>query len=100
MKYIKTFERRYVDRDGKIKDSLNNKTVDYNKIYTFDLEGDYVLVGKIKFQNGSLMNGYNIKTGEPIEKIIRYGTWRWIRESTPEEIERFEVFDKSNKYNI
>ena len=100
MKYIRKFERRYIDKDGQVKQSLSNKTVEYNKIYTFDLEGDYALVGKIIFQNGSLMKGYNIETGEPTDKIIRWGYWRWVRESTPEELERFDVFDKANKYNV
>lgn len=106
MKYIKTFERRYTSM-GQTKDSLSKKTVDYNKIYTIDCDGEISNVGKISNNPGKgirdvgcVMNGINIKTGESIRDIVRFGTWRWVRESTPEEIERYKIFNQSNKFNL
>ena len=106
MKYIKKFERRYTSM-GQTKQSLSKKTVDYNKIYTIDCDGEISNVGKISnnpgkgFRDvGCIMNGINIKTGNQISFIIKYGTWRWVRESTPEEIERYNILSVSNKFNI
>jgi len=97
MKYIKKYNK------------LNKKTVDYNKIYTFvnNINGDDIyMIGKISPNPGSgfrdvgcIMVGYN-KDGKEIASIIKYGTWNWVREAKPEEIEKYNLLHNINKYNL
>ena len=102
MKYIKSFERMYKDSDGQTKQSLTKKTVDYNKIYTMDCNDEILCVGKMidhPRDTGCIIEGYDI-TGNKAYIPIKYGKWQWIRESTPEEIEIFKIFNQSIKFNI
>jgi hypothetical protein len=98
MKYIRTYEMRY---------KLNKKTVDYNKVYAFANDDEVFLVGKIienpgdGFRDvGCLMIGYNKETGKEEARLVKYGTWRYIREATPEEEEEYFSLKNANKYNL
>ena len=97
MKYIKTYERTF----------LNKKTVDYNKVYTIVFSDNVYMIGKMipnpgkGFRDvGCLLIGYNNKTGEEEAQLIKYGSWQWIREATPKEIEKYYLLANSNKYNL
>jgi hypothetical protein len=102
MKYIKTFERMYKDNDGQSKQSLTKKTVDYNKIYTIIFStGSYV--GKISDNPrdfGCIMDGYDLVTGVKFFSLIKYANWQRVREATTEEIEKYNIFMVSNKFNL
>ena len=102
MKYLLHFKQT----DGYIIESLNKKTVDYNKIYSLEYNNEIMTIGKI-FDNpgrgirdvGCIIIGYT-PDGKETHDLIKYGTWKWIREATPDEINLYDLYSSSNKYNL
>ena len=95
-------------KDFKIfkKVNLNKKNVDYNKIYTFHYNNQIINIGKISDNPGNgfrdkgcIFVGYSPK-GEVTYNLVNRGYWKFIREATPEEINIYELFNMSNKYNL
>ena len=87
--------------------NLNKNTVDYNKIYTLYYDNRAIIIGKISNNPGNgirdigcILTGYNSKGEEAYHLILRRDSWKFIREATPDEIDTYELLDKSNKYNI
>ena len=106
MKYIKKYEK------------LESQYINYNKFYTLRCPNLISIVGKLKLKtdmNGDRswdIQGYVIYTnmesrplhsstfGSDESYEISLWDWNFIFESTPEEIEQYELLDNVNKYNL
>ena len=102
--YIKTYE------------GLNKKTVNPNKIYYFYNKLVHAsMVGTINpkwGEGGSLMKGYitsidskvrftsGFYIGVEFQSIISHTDWKYVREATTEEIEKYEILLNIKNFNL
>lgn len=92
MKYIKQYEMRY---------DTNKKNVDYNKVYTFGNDVGKLMTntGKGIRDVGCIFIGYN-KDDQEVAHIIKYSAWKFVREATTKDIDRYNILSQASKYNL
>lgn len=112
MKYIKTYE------NGRVFEWVRVGDINYDKFYTLRYPNLIYIVGKLKLiidyydDKNWKIEGYVIYTNMESRPLhsntfdsdrsyeISLWDWNFIFESTPEEIEQYELLNNANKYNL